>query len=246
MKDGEPRAVQEWLHEKEERSLEVLERIQQDLETSKAMIRFLVEEQPAQTRRRNMRILMFLIFSCVAYINIGYPVLAKITASPVAKKIIEPITKSSAEISSDMKQTPRKGDKVGPFIVTSPWGKRNTGIPGASTYHRGVDLGTPIGTPLYAIAPPGETVKVKCWWDDKGGGRVASYTSPSVGFHFDYLHLSKCANGKYKGGTIIARSGDTGVGGLPHAHIQQKEDGKKIPPYRKFVWWAITGKEPNG
>jgi len=34
------------------------------------------------------------------------------------------------------------------YPITSGFGPRNTGIPGASTYHSGIDVGIPTGTPL--------------------------------------------------------------------------------------------------
>jgi hypothetical protein len=60
-----------------------------------------------------------------------------------------------------------KGEKqvLGNFPLTSDYGPRNTGIPGASTFHKGVDFGTPEGTPI--------TVQGGQWKEyryDKGGG----------------------------------------------------------------------------
>jgi muramidase (phage lysozyme) len=42
--------------------------------------------------------------------------------------------------------TPAKDEQIADYTVTSPWGKRNTGIPGASTFHQGTDLDLPEGT----------------------------------------------------------------------------------------------------
>lgn len=67
----------------------------------------------------------------------------------------------------------RSGDKpvLGTFPITSDYGPRNTGIPGASTFHKGVDFGTPEGTPI--------TVQGGVWrehrWDPNGGGHTGRF-----------------------------------------------------------------------
>lgn len=56
-----------------------------------------------------------------------------------------------------------------PLRITSPFGQRNTGIPGASTYHSGIDLGRNIYKPETAViaVAPGEIVK--SYWNDYRG-----------------------------------------------------------------------------
>lgn len=139
----------------------------------------------------------------------------------------------------DLQRTPKKGEKIAGWLVTSGYGPRSTGIKGASTNHRGIDIGTPIGIPVYAIGKSGEKVNVRCWKDGKGGGLVASYKS-SVGA-FDYLHLSKCAAGSQQAGSIIAASGNSGIG-APHLHFQRAD---KSPPATGEIYWALTGRQPQ-
>jgi flagellum-specific peptidoglycan hydrolase FlgJ len=57
------------------------------------------------------------------------------------------------------------------YTVTSGYGPRNTGIPGASTNHRGVDYGIPEGTKLSVRGGR----YMRTWWDEGGGGYVSSY-----------------------------------------------------------------------
>jgi murein DD-endopeptidase MepM/ murein hydrolase activator NlpD len=153
----------------------------------------------------------------------------------------------------DLQATPHKGEKIAGYEVTSPWGNRDIDVPGASKFHRGVDLGAPSGTPLYALGNPNESVTVECFWDDKGGGQVARYYVPSLNKGFEYLHLTKgaCASGSQKAGSVIARSGNTGIG-APHIHIgqllpkgQSNEYGGKVPPAKGYVWWAVSGQRPQ-
>jgi hypothetical protein len=67
----------------------------------------------------------------------------------------------------------RSGDRqvLGNFPITSDYGHRDTGIPGASRFHQGVDFGTPEGTEI--------TVQGGAWkeyrFDPKGGGHMGVF-----------------------------------------------------------------------
>jgi hypothetical protein len=109
-------------------------------------------------------------------------------------------------------------------------GPRN--VPGGSTYHRGVDLPLPVGTPLYA---PVAGTKVQCWWDDGGGGQVATlWVGPEK---YQALHLQKggCKSGTFDQGEVIGYTGDTGRGTGPHLHWEQVVHGVKPPPKRGML-----------
>jgi murein DD-endopeptidase MepM/ murein hydrolase activator NlpD len=82
-------------------------------------------------------------------------------------------------------------------------------VPGGSTHHRGVDLPLPEGTPIYA---PVNGTKVQCWWDDGGGGQVATlWVGPEK---YQALHLQKggCKSGTFDQGEVIGYTGSTGRG----------------------------------
>lgn len=144
----------------------------------------------------------------------------------------------------NLQKTPAKGEKINGYRVSSPYGQRIAPVAGASTNHKGVDIAAPSGTPIYAIGKSNETVDIKCWWDNGGGGNVATYYSQ--GWKFQYLHLSKCKPGKAKGGTIIAAVGNTGLKSGDHLHFEQiKLTGGKIPPYTGYIFWALTGNPPQ-
>lgn len=112
-----------------------------------------------------------------------------------------------------------------PFRLTSKPGPRNTGIPGASRYHKGWDWAAPVGTPIPSVTDgvghrngyhplSGNFVEVK---DNKG--RVHRYQHNSK-------NLIKPGQ-KVKKGQTIALVGATGVGSGPHLHYELKgyEDG---------------------
>lgn len=160
------------------------------------------------------------------------------------KQAVTGVDRTASYWAPNLKNTPQKGEKIAGYTVTSPYGKRPPPVEGASEDHRGADFDTPIGTNLYAIAKPGEFIDVKCWNDKGGGGLVASYQSQ--GWKFQYLHLSKCSSGKHTGGSVIAQSGQSGLGSGAHWHFEMIDpNGKKIPPYTGYAWWALTGEAPQ-
>ena len=72
------------------------------------------------------------------------------------------------------------------FAMTSGYGPRRAPVPGASTFHRGIDFATPVGT---AISVRGGRY-TRSWWDNGGGGVVTAYRLPD-GKEMRLLHGSK-------------------------------------------------------
>jgi D-alanyl-D-alanine dipeptidase len=154
----------------------------------------------------------------------------------------------------NMKKAAYKGDYVASYTVTSPYGMRMHPVTGGYRFHGGVDLATPSGTNIYAIGKPGTQTNLWCWTDSKGGGLVATMTSPSLpSLKFDALHLSWCkadTNGpkiKVDAGKVVGGTGNTGRSTGPHLHFQVKDlkSGKRISPKKGQVSWVLTGKEPK-
>ena len=112
--------------------------------------------------------------------------------------------------------------------VTSYFGYRNAPTKGASTYHRGIDIGAPTGTLAVSIlagtviastynSSSGYYVKV-----DHGNGVVSSY-----------LHASKLlvSVGDYvERGEAVIKIGSTGVSTGPHLHFGLFINGVAVDP----------------
>ncbi len=115
---------------------------------------------------------------------------------------------------------------------TSGFGRRTAPTAGASTYHKGVDWATPVGTPVYASS--GGTV-VKAGWGS-GYGYVVYINHPD-GRQTRYAHLSKVlvsVGQTVSQGDKIALSGNTGVSSGPHVHFEMLIGGRQVNPLEYF------------
>lgn len=144
------------------------------------------------------------------------------------------------------KTTPVKGEVIEGYTVTDIYGIRavhpTTGE--HNVRHNGVDLGTPVGVPLYAIGKTGDDVTVTCWWDPYGGGNVVNQTTSSYPeYVFQFLHTNgeDCKEGKGKAGDRIAYTGGSGIGTGAHYDFRMKLNGSYVPPYKSFLKSSITG-----
>ena len=112
--------------------------------------------------------------------------------------------------------------------MSSPFGRRSRPTAGASTYHKGVDWATPIGTPIYASSGG---VVAKAGWG-KGYGYVVYINHPD-GRQTRYAHLSKVlvsVGQSVSQGDRIALSGNTGVSSGPHVHFEILINGVQKDP----------------
>ncbi|MDQ0427672.1 murein DD-endopeptidase MepM/ murein hydrolase activator NlpD [Planomicrobium stackebrandtii] len=112
-----------------------------------------------------------------------------------------------------------------PFRFTSGPGPRNTGIPGASTYHKGWDWAAPIGTPIPSVT---DGVGHRVGYHPLSGNFVE--VRDASGKVHRYQHNSKNimrVGQQVKKGQTVALVGDTGVGSGAHLHYQVNgyEDG---------------------
>ena len=122
--------------------------------------------------------------------------------------------------------------------ISSYYGNRTAPKVGASTFHSGIDIAVPIGTPVKAIAD-GFVFAVNT--KSKGYGKVVFINHGTVNGTIvtsEYGHLSSILvnEGIYvKQGQIIAYSGNTGVSSGAHLHLTIREGaykGKPVNPYK--------------
>lgn len=116
--------------------------------------------------------------------------------------------------------------------VTSEFGKRNSPTAGASTYHKGIDIGASTGTAIYAAASGTVT---EAGYSSSRGNYVVIYHSNGVStayMHCSALYVS--SGDKVSQGQNIAAVGSTGISTGPHLHFSVIEDGTYVNP-RNYV-----------
>ena len=148
--------------------------------------------------------------------------------------LIKEEERKASEMASGSTGTFVGGDKVWPAVgqyrITSGYGKRNTGIPGASTNHKGIDIGCPDGTKIVSVLD-GKVMftgynKYRGYYImvDHGGGVVTLYQHCSGGtFKFS-------VGQKVKAGETIVLSGHSGIGSGPHLHFEVLINGSNVNP----------------
>ena len=113
--------------------------------------------------------------------------------------------------------------------ITSPFGPRNTGISGASTNHKGVDIGGVYYTSQVHAAKAG-TVIISTYSSSYGNYVVVSHGSGNTTL---YAHMSSrsVSVGDYVNqGDVLGITGSTGISSGPHLHFEITENGSRGNP----------------
>ena len=112
--------------------------------------------------------------------------------------------------------------------VGDGFGPRIPPIEGASSFHKGVDIGGDYGAQI--VASIAGTV-YEAGWNSTGGYHV--YIDHGNGYITRYLHMSKilCNKGDYVlQGEVIGLVGSTGVSTAPHLHFSVYKNGTAVDP----------------
>lgn len=121
---------------------------------------------------------------------------------------------------------------VGNAPITSGYGPRKAPKPGASSWHKGIDYGVPVGTSVKA-----PTAGVVSYVGDYGGGgltvKLKSIDQQGRQIEQAFLHLSRSVvqvGQQIQQGQEIAKSGDSGVSTGPHLDWRIKINGEYVNP----------------
>lgn len=121
--------------------------------------------------------------------------------------------------------------------ITSYFGARESPVPGASSNHRGIDIGVSTGTPVYASAD-GYVLSVQ--YTGARGLFVLIKHGDNLYTRYQHLSSASVSSGQYvTRGQQIARSGNSGIGSGPHLHFEvltQPYYGYEVNPLNYTHW----------
>lgn len=111
---------------------------------------------------------------------------------------------------------------LGKMIVTSPFGLRDLNKAGEIKMHKGLDLRSPVGNPVFA-GENGKAVRIGPWTH----GGLAVFVQGQDGRISLFGHLRKplIHLGPVTQGEVVAESGNTGHSTGPHLHFEVHPDG---------------------
>ncbi len=121
-------------------------------------------------------------------------------------------------------------DPVPNTAITSPWGWRIHPVLGVAKFHRGVDFGAALGTPVRAAAA-GTIASIG--WRGNSGRQIRLRHSRRL--ETTYAHLSRFARhlqpgSRVRRGQIIGYVGASGMATGPHLYFEVLVDGEQIDP----------------
>ena len=135
------------------------------------------------------------------------------------ERIQKEIVKKTEELAAQMNWTTTVGGYIWPCTssrrITSPMGSRYTGIPGASTNHKGVDIGGVGYTSKVLATKAGVVIS-------HGRGNTTLYAHMSSRSVSEGQTVSQ--------GQVIGITGSTGISSGPHIHYEITENGSRVNP----------------
>lgn len=107
------------------------------------------------------------------------------------------------------------------FPVTSEFGPRSSPCASCSSNHAGIDIGTPIGTPVRAA--DGGRVLYAGWLSGYGKTMIVEHANGRMTLYAHLDSMDVNAGTPVRQGQAIARSGQSGLGTGPHLHFEVLE-----------------------
>lgn len=149
------------------------------------------------------------------------------------EKLLEDPEKAKSREAAALKQEKEKalfplaGQTLASARVTSDFGPRRAPRPGASSFHGGLDIATPVGTDVLA---PMDGIVTDVSHNRDGRGNYVEVTVFDKGSYkkLRFMHLSsiKVQRGqKVDRGSILGDSGNTGTSTGPHLHFSVLQGG---------------------
>lgn len=149
----------------------------------------------------------------------------------------EQTSKPSSGGSAGASQIIGGGDLAWPTTskrVTSYYGNRIAPVAGATSWHDAIDIGAPIGTPVYSVK---DGTVITASWGYNGGRGNYVMVDHGNGLVTRYQHLSNIyvkVGQKVKKGQNIAAVGNTGASSGPHLDFAIYVNGRTVNPLNYY------------
>ena len=118
------------------------------------------------------------------------------------------------------------------YRITCNFGYRTAPTSGASTYHKGIDIGLPTGSPI--VATKAGTVVMASYNSVRGYYVVINHGSGIMSYYFHNSQILVDVGEQVAAGQQVAKAGSTGVSTGPHLHFAITFNGVYVNP-RKYV-----------
>ena len=149
------------------------------------------------------------------------------------ERIQKEIVKKTEELAAQMNWTTTVGGYIWPCTasrrITSPMGSRYTGIPGASTNHKGVDIGG-VGYTSKVLATKAGVVITSKYSSSYGNYVVISHGRGNTTLYAHMSSRSVSEGQTVSQGQVIGITGSTGISSGPHIHYEITENGSRVNP----------------
>lgn len=147
----------------------------------------------------------------------------------IQKEIVE----KTNQLAAQMGWNATSGGYIWPVTtsrrITSPYGNRNTGIPGASTNHKGVDIGG-VGYTTNVLATKAGVVITSAYSSSYGNYVVVSHGQGNTTLYAHMSSRSVSEGDVVAQGDVLGITGSTGVSSGPHLHYEITENGSRVNP----------------
>lgn len=164
-----------------------------------------------------------------------------LAAEKLSRERLELILLESAMLDRDLKQSlDPKGWPVKRGYISSAYGYRSDPFTGKRAFHKGVDIPSAEGAPIFALA-----AGVVTYAGEKPGFGKMIEIDHGKGYTTRYAHISKIAvktGDRVDQNQAIAEIGSTGRSTGPHLHLEMLKDGRTFNP-RKRLYSARKSKD---
>ena len=159
------------------------------------------------------------------------------------ERIQQEIVEKSNQLALEMGWTATAGGYIWPVTssrrLTSNYGPRNTGIAGASTNHKGVDIGG-VGYDTNVLATKDGIVITSTYSSSYGNYVVVSHGPGNTTLYAHMSSRSVSEGDMVTQGQTIGYVGTTGSSTGNHLHLEVRDNYTRVDPESKFPSLSLT------